>query len=187
MEEILELWKANRSSISHQIINDPDIIQKRRIANLSWRMMGDVVAPPSSSVCQSPSNKNAGFYSTGTSENIGRARTSSDEKLEKDGSFHTPKSSPLISRKFFSGTSLDTNITSPSRSNLVSSPRYSRGGIIFDTLDSSSIDSEGVVNNSLNSPRKSRSWSSSVKIEAQEKEKVSYRRLSVAAAVTNLA
>jgi hypothetical protein len=186
MEEILELWKANRSSTSHQITNDPDIIQKRRIANLSWRMMGDVVAPPSSSVCQSPSRKNAGFYSTGTSENIGTGRTSSDEKLEKDGSFHTPESSPSISRKVSSGISLDTNIASPSRSNLVSSPRYSRGGRVFDSLDSNSFDSEGVVTNSLNSPRKSRSWSSSGKIEDQENEKVSYRRLSAAAAVTNL-
>jgi hypothetical protein len=185
MEEILELWKANRSLTSHQVTNDLDMIQKRRIANLSWRKMGmgDVIAPPSSSVCQSPSRKNAGFYSTGTSEYIDLERTFSDEKLDKGGRFHTPESSPSTSRKFLSGNSPDSNITSSSQSNLGRSPRYFRAGRAFDSLDSKSLDnltgkSEVVVTNSLNSPRKTKSWSSSVTVETQENEKVPSRRLS---------
>jgi hypothetical protein len=196
MQEILEIWKANRSLTSDQVTNDLDMIQKRRIANLSWRKMGmhDVTTPPSSSVCQSPSKKNAGFYSTGTSECIDLERTSSDDKLDKGGSFHTTESSPSISKDFLlinpslleSENSPDSNVTSASHSNLVKSPRYSGAGRAFDSLDSKSLDnldgkSEVVVTNSLNSPRKlkrEQSWSSSVTVETQENEKVPSRRLS---------
>lgn len=195
IEEILEMWKKNRTSISHQFTNDPEEIQRRRMANLSWRMMGDVVAPPPSSVCQSPSKKNAGFYSTGTNGNLYPENTSKgeiNELFDKSINFHTPDTSPKGSRKISANTesTSDRTLTSPNRSDLVSSPRYSRGRA-FDCLNSQSLDSpprrvktEAVVANSLNSRTRSRSWSKSGNIEPQENEKMLYQRPSDIAVIS---
>ena len=63
IEEILEVWRKNRSS------NSAETLQQRRMENLSWRMMTATMNTPTSSLTTSnKGNTKAGFFSTGSNK-----------------------------------------------------------------------------------------------------------------------
>ena len=62
IEEILEVWRKNRSS------NSAETLQQRRMENLSWRMMTATMNTPTSSLTTSNKGTKAGFFSTGSNK-----------------------------------------------------------------------------------------------------------------------
>lgn len=117
IEEILEVWRKNRSS------NSAETLQQRRMENLSWRMMAATTVPPPSSITTSNKETNkAGFFSTGSHKN--------DEITSETKRATPPKSS------FQNFTAPPNSLSSPEATK---SPERSPRGLGFQYSDSDSV------------------------------------------------
>ena len=186
IEEILEVWRKNRSS------NSAETMQQRRMENLSWRMMATTVSPPTSSI--TTSNKEttkAGFFSTGSNKDMGESKTEPSPKTARQDPQSRTQSSPNLKIRVNQNSSppppasisvsASVSALKPNPSNDLSSMRpspslpTSPSSRRFPSDLNNYFQSHSASGTPMSgSPRFSKAWSSNVAldhIEVQEKER----------------